>query len=154
MKTEQFINEKGGFLQDDDIFLSAIERDATASAICALRKSTAPMTAIRSNDSSDNENDTDDGTISGENDVEYAEFSLSVRTSPKEQIVNRNGNASTVCDEPRSQTSKRSTASMDTNRQPNSDLMIMPLASERNGITMPSNLSGKHPFAVLQSIDE
>lgn len=32
-----------------------------------------------------------DETISGENDVEYAEFSLSVRTSPKEQVHNRNG---------------------------------------------------------------
>lgn len=33
-----------------------------------------------------------DESISGENDVEYAEFSLSVRTSPKEQVQhNRNG---------------------------------------------------------------
>lgn len=31
-----------------------------------------------------------DETISGENDVEYAEFSLSVRTSPKEQVQNNN----------------------------------------------------------------
>lgn len=133
-------------LQDDDIYLSAIERDATASAVCALKKSAAPSTAIRSNDSSDDENDTDDGTISGENDVEYAEFSLSVRTSPKEQIVNRNGNASTASDElnnmPRSQKPKRSTATMDAGQQPNNDFMIMPMASERNDISMPSNLPG------------
>lgn len=145
-------------LQDDDIYLSAIERDATASAICALKKSAAPITAIRSNDSSDDENDTDDGTISGENDVEYAEFSLSVRTSPKEQIVNRNGNATTASDElnklPRSQKSKRSTASMDTNQQPNSDFMIMPMSSERNDLTMPSNLPGEHSIAVQNTSDE
>lgn len=104
------------------------------------------MTAIRSNDSSDDENDTDDGTISGENDVEYAEFSLSVRTSPKEQIVNRNGNASTAPDElnnmPRSQKPKRSTATMEAGQRPNDEFMIMPMASERNDISMPSNLPG------------
>lgn len=39
-------------------------------------------------DSSEEDNELGDETISGENDVEYAEFSLSVRTSPKEQIQN------------------------------------------------------------------
>lgn len=130
-------------LQDDDIYLSAIERDATTSAVCALKKPTAPATLIRPNDSSDDENDTDDGTISGENDVEYAEFSLSVRTSPKEQIVNRNGNASDELNHlPRSQKLKRSTANMDSYQQPKNDFMIMPMSSERNDISMPSNLSG------------
>lgn len=38
------------------------------------------------NDSSEEDNELEDETISGENDVEYAEFSLSVRTSPKEHI--------------------------------------------------------------------
>lgn len=131
-------------MQDDDIYLSAIERDATTSATCALKKTAAPVTAIRSNDSSDNENDTDDGTISGENDVEYAEFSLSVRTSPKEQIVNRNGNATDELNNlPRSQKSKRNTASMDSNQQTSGDFMIMQaMTSDRNDISMPSNLPG------------
>ncbi|XP_055316274.1 protein PF3D7_1417600-like [Sitodiplosis mosellana] len=38
------------------------------------------------NDSSEEDNELEEETISGENDVEYAEFSLSVRTSPKEHI--------------------------------------------------------------------
>lgn len=41
-------------------------------------------------DSSEEDNELGDETISGENDVEYAEFSLSVRTSPKEQVQNNN----------------------------------------------------------------
>lgn len=41
-------------------------------------------------DSSEEDNELGDETISGENDVEYAEFSLSVRTSPKEQIQQNN----------------------------------------------------------------
>lgn len=44
-------------------------------------------------DGSEEDNELGDETISGENDVEYAEFSLSVRTSPKEQVQNRNGGA-------------------------------------------------------------
>lgn len=42
-------------------------------------------------DSSEEDNELGDDMMSGENaenDVEYAEFSLSVRTSPKEQIQN------------------------------------------------------------------
>lgn len=46
-------------------------------------------------DSSEEDNELGDETISGENDVEYAEFSLSVRTSPKEQVQNHNGGACT-----------------------------------------------------------
>lgn len=131
-------------LQDEDIYLSAIERDATASAVCTLKQSTGPISTARSNDSSDDENDTDEGTISGENDVEYAEFSLSVRTSPKEQIVNRNTNASDELNNlPRSHKSKRSTASIDAYQQPSANYMIMPMARERSEIAMPSNLPGK-----------
>lgn len=133
------------FTQDDDVYLSAIERNATASAICALKKSAAPITAFRSH-SSDDENDTDDETISGENDVEYAEFSLSVRTSPKEQILNQNRNASSGAevfnDMQRSQKTKRNTASLDSGQQSNGDFMIKPMPSERNEITMTSNLPG------------
>lgn len=44
-------------------------------------------------DSSEEDNELGDETISGENDVEYAEFSLSVRTSPKEQMQNNNAGA-------------------------------------------------------------
>lgn len=43
-----------------------------------------------SSDTSEEDNELGDETISGENDVEYAEFSLSVQTSPKEQIHNSN----------------------------------------------------------------
>lgn len=39
-------------------------------------------------DSSEEDNELGEETISGENDVEYAEFSLSLRTSPKEQVQN------------------------------------------------------------------
>lgn len=42
------------------------------------------------NESSEEDNELGEETISGENDVEYAEFSLSLRTSPKEQISNKN----------------------------------------------------------------
>lgn len=38
--------------------------------------------------SSEEDNELGEETISGENDVEYAEFSLSLQTSPKEQISN------------------------------------------------------------------
>lgn len=141
------------FSQDDDIYLSAIERDATASAICALKKSTAPITTFRSNDSSDDENDTDDGTISGENDVEYAEFSLSVRTSPKEQILNQNRNATSGTEElnnmSRSQKTKRNTATMDLGQQSNGDFMIRPMPSERNEITMTSKLPSMYNTSII-----
>lgn len=41
-------------------------------------------------ESSEEDNELGDDTISGENDFEYAEFSLSVRTSLKEQVQNNN----------------------------------------------------------------
>lgn len=46
-----------------------------------------PLNKIHDSSEEDN-NELGDETISGENDVEYAEFSLSVRTSPKEQVQN------------------------------------------------------------------
>lgn len=42
------------------------------------------------NVSSEEDNELGEETISGENDVEYAEFSLSLRTSPMERISNAN----------------------------------------------------------------
>lgn len=46
---------------------------------------------MNGNDSAD-ENDVDEDTISGENDVEYAEFSMSLQMSPKEgPVASSNG---------------------------------------------------------------
>lgn len=72
-----------------------------------------------------------DETISGENDVEYAEFSLSVRTSPKEQIHNN------------SIESNSSNGMVECSTDPNAangvngfdDFMALPISSQ------PSNLS-------------
>lgn len=47
---------------------------------------TSQSMPTKANESSEEDNELGEETISGENDVEYAEFSLSVRTSPKEQI--------------------------------------------------------------------
>lgn len=56
--------------------MSAIERDAL----------NLSGNETNQNEGIDNENDFEEQTLSGENDVEYVEFSMSVRTSPKEQI--------------------------------------------------------------------
>lgn len=48
----------------------------------------AISSSSQKNESSEEDNELGEETISGENDVEYAEFSLNLRTSPKEQIKN------------------------------------------------------------------
>lgn len=61
-----------------------------------VRSTNAPQnTANKVNESSEEDNELGEETISGENDVEYAEFSLSLRTSPKEQISNNTRAATT-----------------------------------------------------------
>lgn len=61
-------------------------------------------------------------TISGENDVEYAEFSLSLRTSPKEQVQNN--------------ARENSNLNSDMNVNEFDDFMSLP-------ISVPSNVSSK-----------
>lgn len=53
-----------------------------------LQKPAAITLVSQKNESSEEDNELGEETISGENDVEYAEFSLNLRTSPKEQIKN------------------------------------------------------------------
>lgn len=111
------------------------------------------------NDSSDEDNDLDEGTISGENDVEYAEFSLSLRTSPKEQI-----NGVSVADTSTSLTTATITTgtenssrsqlfdgnkneSLETIRN-NDDFMILSLSALPNdNVPLSSNASGKNYFS-------
>lgn len=51
-----------------------------------MQRTAQNRTLNKINDSSEEDNELGEETISGENDVEYAEFSLSLRTSPKEQL--------------------------------------------------------------------
>lgn len=76
-----------------------------------------------------------DETISGENDVEYAEFSLSVRTSPKEHIHNNSieSNSSNGMAECSTAPNAASVNGFD-------DFMALPISSQ------PSNLSSKCIF--------
>lgn len=72
-----------------------------AAAVVTLKNAANPL--CESNSSGD-ENDIDEETISGENDVEYAEFSMSLQMSPKDdtKTTNADKEASTVSGSKRS----------------------------------------------------
>lgn len=82
----------------------------------------------KAQDSSEEDNELGDETISGENDVEYAEFSLSVRTSPKEQIQNNSieSNGSNGIE---------STAPNTASLNEFDDFMAMPISSQQKNVT-------------------
>lgn len=86
--------------------------------------STSQCIPNKANESSEEDNELGEETISGENDVEYAEFSLSVRTSPKEQINSINNATESTT------TVAESTNAFD-------DFMVLPITS---------NLSSKFTF--------
>lgn len=65
------------FQQDEDITYNNHTDDQRGATAAAAH-------TVNGNDSAD-ENDVDESTISGENDVEYAEFSMSLQMSPKER---------------------------------------------------------------------
>lgn len=99
-----------------------------------MRENHKPRALTKAMDSSEEDNELEGETISGENDVEYAEFSLSVRTSPKEHIqdnsidsANSNG-IDTV-------------AKMDGF----DDFMVLPIS------TLPSNISSKCKHSTINT---
>lgn len=77
-------------------------------------------------DSSEEDNELEE-TISGENDVEYAEFSLSVRTSPKEHIQDNSIDSA----------SSSGIESAATNMNGLDDFMVLPIS------TLSSNVSSE-----------
>lgn len=79
------------------------------------------------NDSSEEDNEVEEETISGENDVEYAEFSLSVRTSPKEHIQDNSMDSA----------SSSGIESAATNMKGLDDFMVLPTS------TLSSNVSSE-----------
>lgn len=98
-----------------------------------LRRNVTKRLNNKSNENSDEDNEVDEGTISGENDVEYAEFSVSLRTSPKEQI---NGNViENATTNTTATTSTINTTESTTNANNFDDFMILPIS------VLPSNIS-------------
>lgn len=94
---------------------------------------TAHQPLNRINDSSEEDNnELGDETISGENDVEYAEFSMSVRTSPKEQVQNRNGDGDG---------SGSASLNCAVNLNEFDDFMSLPIST-------PANVSSKEFFSI------
>lgn len=94
-----------------------------------MQRNSQPRLLNKINDSSEEDNELGGETISGENDVEYAEFSLSLRTSPKEQMQ---GNAS----ESNSLNDQKIVANCGMNMNEFDDFMSLPISS-------PSNVSSK-----------
>lgn len=86
---------------------------------------TRPLSKV--NDSSEEDNEVEEETMSGENDVEYAEFSLSVRTSPKEHIQDNSIDSA----------SSNGIESAATNINGLDDFMVLPIS------TLPSNISSE-----------
>lgn len=99
-----------------------------------LRATNAPQnTPNKVNESSEEDNELGEETISGENDVEYAEFSLSLRTSPKEQISNNNRAATTESADGVSGSNQHSSNSLD-------EFMSLPVAAFPSTRLCPFNI--------------